>query len=629
MTENTEKKVKKPKKKGPIRYEAIVPVLILSLITFIYFSFYFDHHLKKVFEYVGTQANGAEVNLDGVRTSFLTGSFDMDRLQITDPAQPSHNSLEVGNVHFQYLWDALLRMKFVVEDASINNIQLMKPRSSPGFVLPPKPASPSKIEALQNEVMAQVKNKYGTNVLGDVIALLEGGDPKDQLEKIRGELKSELRAKAMVADVSAKKELWDGRIKQLSDTSKLKDIETQVQAISKEKGVLQQAQGVKKLTDLLKEVEKQYKEVQSASKQLQAEVNAVAEYPKELQRLVNEDVNSLKDRFQIPKIDFKDMAMHLFAGQFAHYIAKARTYQAMAEQYIPEKKEQEEVIPPKRSEGESFEFPITKGYPFFWLKRAAISSQGTKDSYSGNVSGELTHVTTAPKQINKPLRLDLQGDFPTAQIMGVKALFTLDFTREIGRQSALIQVNSFQVPEKLFVNDDKIKFGFLNAIGTSTISANLERENVKMSWISALNKPQFIIETQNKLAKEILGNVVNSIPVININGSAAGTFKDLKLNITSNLGEELGQGFRKEIGLKVADAQNKLTSMVEEKINQPKEQLMSQIGGNNKNLAQLGNLQEVYKKNEDRIKAEIEKLKKGSTNDLKDKGKKLLKGIKF
>lgn len=629
-TDNKDTK-KKKKRGGPIRYEAIIPVLVLSLLTYLYFAFYFDYHMKKLIEYVGTQANGAEVNVDAVRTSFIRGSFDLDRLQITDPEKPTHNSLEIGNMHFQYLWDALLRMKFVVEDASINNIMLLSKRNKPGYVLPPKPATPSKMEAIQDQVMSQVKNKYSTNVLSDILAIAGGEDYEAQLQKIRGELKSEARVNAMVADVNAKKQFWDNRIKELSDTSKLKEIETTLTSVRNEKNFVNQAQGVKKLTDLLNDVQSQYKEIEKSSRQLQSEVNALTNYPKELQTLINEDIASLKNRFSVPQIDFKEMAMHLFAGQFAEYIAKARKYQAVAEQYIPEKKKQEnEVIPPKRSEGKYYQFPITTGYPLFWLKRAAISSKGTKDSYSGNVSGELTNVTTSPKQIRKPIVLDVRGDFPATNIMGVKAVLTADFTQDIGKQSALIQVNSFQVPEKLFVNDNKLKFGFMNANGSMTLSAALQEEQVKMNWNSALTKPQFLVETSNKVAKEMLTNVVNNISVITINGDARGSFKNLDMNITSNLGTELGAGLTREIGAKVTAAQNKINTLVEEKINRPKAELMAALNGNKANLKDIGNLQDLYKKNEDKIKAEIANLKTGGgVEKLKEKGKKLFKGIKL
>lgn len=632
MSENNKQSSKIPKKKGPIRFEAIIPVFILSLLTFLYFSIYFDLHMKKAIEYIGTQANGAEVNVDSINTSFIKGSFDLNRLQVTDAERPSHNSLEIGNMHFKYLWDALLRMKFVVDDASINNIQLAKPRSSPGKVLPPKPKSPSKIDQLQSEVMAQIKNKYADNVLGDTLALIGGADYKAQVQEIRETLKSEIRANAMVADVKTKKEFWDKKVKELSDTSKLKAIEEQIQSVSKNKNIIQKAEGIKKLTDLLKEVNAQYKSLQLASTQLQTEVATVSKYPTELQTLVNQDVNSLKDRFSIPKLDFKEMAMHLFAGEFAGYIAKARKYQAIAKQYIPEKKaaSADEIVPHKRSEGISYQFPITTGYPLFWLKRAAISSKGTADSYTGQVSGELSNVTTAPKQIGKPIKLEMKGDFPTAQIMGVKVLLAADFTKTIGSQSALIEVKSFPVPEKLFVNDQKIKFGFSKAMASSKISASLIEEQFSMNWDSILNKPQFLIETQNATAKEMLGNIINNIPVININGRASGSFSNLDMSISSNLGDELGNGFKRELGAKVSEAQAKINSLVESKISAQKNELLASLTGTNKNVAQLGNLQDIYKKNEERIQAEITKLKTGGGLDsIKDKGSDLFKKIKF
>lgn len=630
MSENKDtKEVKTPKKKGPIRFEAIIPVLVLSLLTFAYFSYYFDRHLKSLIEYVGTQGNGAEVNVGSIKTSFLNGSFDLNVLQVTDKEKPTHNMLEIENMHFQYMWDALLRMKFVVDDASINNIQISKPRKSPGKVLPPEPAKPSKINELQIEVISQIKNKYGKNVLGDIVTLLEGGDYKDQIDKLRADLKSETRIKTMISDVTTKKEFWDAKVKTLSDTTKIKEIESKIQTISKQKNVLEQAKGVNDLNNLLKEVNKQYKEIESASKQLQTEVNAVAQYPKEIENLVKEDIASLKNRFSVPQIDFKDMAMHLFAGEFAEYIAKARKYQALAEQYLPEKKEKEEVVPPKRSLGKNYEFPITKGYPLFWLKRAALSSKGTADSYSGNVSGELTNVTTSPKTIGKPIVLDMRGDFPGAKVMGVQALIKADFTKAISEQTAKIKVGSFIVPEKMFVNDEKLKFGFKNAVGSSTIEATLKQEQVSMSWNSSLNKPLFIIESKTKLAQEILTNIMNAIPVITINGSVAGTFKNLDMNISSNLGDELGNGFKREIGNKIAEAQNKIQSLVDDKIMKPKNDLMAAIGGNKANLSSLSNVGELYKKNEDRIKVEIEKLKKGGTKGLQEQGKKLLKGFKF
>jgi uncharacterized protein (TIGR03545 family) len=625
--------IKNIKKKGPIRIEAVIPVTIIFFLSYVYFTYYFDRHMKNLFEYVGTQANGAEVNVASVKTSFLKGSFDLNGLQVTDAIKPSQNLISLQNIHFSYLWDALLRMKFVVEEASITSIQIYSPRKTPGFVLPPKPASPSKIEAIEAEVMGQLKDEFKKNVLGDLIDIIEGGDPKEQLEIIREELKSEKRVKEMISDVEAKKKVWDEKVKTLSDNSKIKEAEEQVQKITQQKNILEQAKGLKDLGDVLKDVQKQYKDIQKSSKELEGEIKSVTQYPKEIESLIKEDVASLKDRFKVPEIDFKDMAMTLFAKEFFGYIAQARKYQALAKEYIPEKKQEEPLIPPPRKVGKNYEFPILKGYPLFWLKKAAISSKGTKDTYSGEITGSLTNVTSHPKMIKIPLKLAFDGDFPGLNIRGVHGLITVDHTQAVAKQSADFSIKAFLIPEKLFVNSDKMKFGISNATGATQIKASLTNNEVDMRWESQILKPSYIVETHSKLAKEMLTNILNGIPTITINGSASGAFKNLNLNINSNLGDELGAGLKREVGAKVTEAKVKIEKMIDEKINGPKNQLMSQLGGNQNLIAQLKNVEGLYKNNEDKIKSEIEKFKKNgqskALDGLKDKGKKLFKGLKL
>lgn len=632
MTTEQKAPEKKPaKKKGPIRWEAIIPVTIICAGAYAYFAWFFDQHLKKAIEYVGTQANGAEVNVASVKTSFLRGSFDLNGLQVTDKDMPTHNALSLDNVHFQYMWDALLRMKFVVDDASINQIQVASKRNKPGFVLPPEPAKPSKLDGLQKEVLDQVKKEYSQNMLGDLIGLLEGADPKDQLEKIREELKSEKRVKEMIADVETKQKVWEGEVKRLSDTSKLKEIEAQVQAVKAEKNVLKQIAGAKELNDLLKDVQKQAKEIKGAGKKLEGEIRTVAAYPNEVQALVKDDIASLKNRFKIPELDVKDMAMALFAKEFGDYIAKARKYQALAKQYLPEKKEREEVLPPPREIGKTYEFPITKSYPLFWLKRAAISSTGTPGSYSGNVSGELTNVTTSPKWVKKPIVLDLKGDFPASEMYGVQAKVTADFTGAVARQGLDLKVATFAIPGRMFSESDKLKFGLKKATGSTTLTAALQDGSMKMSWNAQISKPDWLVEAKSNLAQELLSGIVQGIPLIYVNGDVSGPWKALNMSITSNLGDELANGMKAQVSRKIAEAEGRLQALVDEKIKGPQAQLMGQLKGNGDFLSQIKNADQLYKANEDKIKAEIAKLQKGGggKGGLEEQGKKLLKKFKF
>jgi hypothetical protein len=151
-----------------------------------------------------------------------------------------------------------------------------------------------------------------------------------------------------------------------------------------------------------------------------------------------------------------------------------------------------------------------------------------------------------------------------------------------------------------------------------------------MNWTGTITKPQWLVEAQSKLAQELLTGIVNGIPVVFINGSVDGTWKNLSMKINSNLGDELASGMKEQVGKKIQEAEGKLKALVDEKIKLPQQQLMSQLNTNGDLLSQIKNVDQFYKNNEDKIKAEIAKLQKGGgSGSLKDKGKKLLKGIRL
>ena len=187
MTNSTDKKEKKVKKKGPIRFEAIIPISIILVLTGLYFHFFFDSHLKAGLEWTGTQIHGAEVNIKSIKTSFFRAHFRLDGLQVTDKEQPEQNLVELESIRFGMLWDALLRAKVVINEAALENIQIYTKRDSPGEVLP-KPteeeAKNSIVAKSQKAILDQAKADYDQNILGDVANLLGGGgSSKDQLKK--------------------------------------------------------------------------------------------------------------------------------------------------------------------------------------------------------------------------------------------------------------------------------------------------------------------------------------------------------------------------------------------------------------------------------------------------------------
>lgn len=625
MTEN-----KKKKARGPIRYEAILPVLILSALTFIYFSVFFDRHVKSLAEYIGTQVNGAEVNIGEVDISFIKGSMTVTRLEVTNLEDNLQNTIEVGKMKFQLTWDALLRMKFVVEDASIEDIMLMSKRRRPGKILPPSPAKPSKTEELQAELVSQVQSKYQGNVLENLITFLDGSSVDEQINEIRGTLKSEARINEMIKNIDSRKEYWDQEIKNLSDQKLVKDIEKKIQVLKNEKNDLKKLSMVKEIAGDIKEVDNKIKSLKDKSSQLQSEVKSFSNFPKEIEALIKEDTLNLKNRFSVPELDFKDLALSLFAKDFVKYLTTFRKYSQVAKQYLPEKKdvpEEEKVVPPKRSEGKTYHFPVTTGYPFMWLKHASISSKGTDGSYVGDVKGKLTDVTSDPKLIKKPAILDVSGNFPTINLLGVKAIYSLHHHIEVPFQEAFMQVNEFKLFEKMFVNDKDKKFGISEAKGSSTIKARIQNNTVDMTLLSHFTEPHYLVSLNSKSATSTLNRILNNIPTINLEAHAKGPFSKLNIDLNSNLGAELGKGLKNELTAQIASAENKINAMIDQKIKGPQNELLSKVNLSSDQLKSLNNLEALYQKYETQLQTELKKVQGGQGEKLKEQGKKLLKGL--
>ncbi len=633
-TENTKKK----KAKGPIRLEVILPVTILCGLTYAYFTFYFDKHLKDGIEWAGTQGVGAEVNVGSLKTSFISGSFKMNKLEITNKEKPNHNIIEIGNIRFKFLWDALLRAKFVVEDASILTIQMDTKRSSPGKVIPPPPPSDNSMMAkVQNQIISQAKDRFKGNVLGDVIALAEGINYQDQIEKLRDSLKSEARINEMMVEVNSKKEYWDGEIKRLSDTSVIDEIQNEYKAFEQEKNSIEKAKKIPTLIKLADKAKKQIEDIQTSAKTLQTEVTKITAYPKEVENLVKQDISSLQGHFKIPKLDFSDFSSMLFGTDLMNYVVQAKKYQAMAKQYMPEKKkedESEKIIPPQREVGKTYTFPITKGFPLFWLKNAAISSKATEGEFAGDFSGSLSNVTTSPKVVGIPTVLDLKGDLKAKKINGVQLKVTVDHTKMKPKQMLEMKVASFPVPEKMLSNSSDLTFGLKESNAKVNFSATLYDESLDIRWINVLNSPNYVVEAKNKVIQEVISNVVKGIPTVSLEARAHGPWSDINWSLKSNLGEDLATGLKAEVGKKIDEAKAKLEGLINEKILAKKTELLNQVNqtkakyeGELKKLIAKGD--EQKKKIETELKEAQQKATGGATDKLKEQGKKLLKGFKL
>ena len=584
-TANPEAK-KKKKAKGPIRTEAIVPSVIIIALVYGYFYFFFDTHLRKLMEFSATQMYGAEVNIEKIETSFWGASFRMKGLQATDASQPSRNLFEVGEVRFEMLMDALLRAKAVVRDASILDVKAYTPRKSPGKVLPPPKPGSGILAKAEAQMKDQIRQKLNQNFLGDIVEVLSGVDPKQQLATIKADLKAVARAESLENELKAKKTEWEKRIKELPRPKDVKDLEAQVKALNfKSRNPLEIAQNVKKAKEIIGEAQAKVKLVDQGQRDLTNDINTYTAAIKSLEQMAEADVADLQKRLKLPSIDAKEFSTQLFLSQLESKLVSVRKYVEIARKYMPPKKTPEQIaaekneklVPPPRGAGRTYTFPITTGYPLFWLKHAALSSEITQSEWAGKVKGELKDFSTEPSQIGLPFRATLNGDFPKQNIRGLEIAATVDHTTEKSKESLRMEVASYPLGQMLLSNSEKVRFGLKQAAAATKLEATLADQALTLAINASFREPQFLVETQNAKVQEILSNVLQGIPLVTFAANASGSFDKFGFNVDSNLGQSLSAGFKKELDAKLGDAKTQLRAQVEAKLAGPRKQVQEQL----------------------------------------------------
>ncbi|HEY8278479.1 MAG TPA: TIGR03545 family protein [Bdellovibrionota bacterium] len=575
---------KKPK--GPIRTGALVPSLIFLGLIYAYFFFFFDGYLRRGIEFAATRVHGAEVDVARVHTSFLKATFQLTGLEVTDKEKPERNLFQVGEIRFAALWDALLRGKVAIEEASVLDVQAYTPRKSPGYVLPPPPPStPGLLAKAQEQILAQTRAHFNQNFLGDIADVAAGTDPKAKLKEIQGNLKTEARAKELEKELEAKQAEWKKRAAELPKAADIQALESKIKALDLSgKNPLELANNLKKAKDIVAEAQGKVKQVEVAQSQLTGDIQKYNNSIADLQRFAQQDVADLQKQLQIPSLDPKEFSRQLFMAQVEKRLGSVRKYIEIARKYMPAKgattkEKSEELLPPARGVGRTYHFPITKGYPLFWLKQAKVSSEISQSEWAGKVWGGLSDLTSSPSQLGRPTKLHIAGDFPKQNIHGLDLQAVIDHTGEQAKETIKASVAAFPVTDQKFSDSADVKLGVKRATAATSMNGSLVNQSMNLDLSGRLEKPEFEFDAKSPIVKEVLGAALKGLPAVTMRAVVTGSWDKFDIWIDSNLGSELSKGFQKQLQAKLGDAQAKLSSLVNDKIGPSKKKLQDLLGG--------------------------------------------------
>lgn len=642
MTDQTQAKIRK-KVKGPIRFEAIIPILIICTGVWAYVTIFLDSHLKYAMEFAASRIHGAEVEIDRVNLRLSEPSLTVIKLQITDKNNPSQNAIAVDKIRLALLWDALLRAKLVISESSITGLALNAPRKRPGQVYPENPKksdqTPSVTDQLKAELQAEAEARTKNNILGDIANILAGNDTMDQLNLIREQLQAEAKVKELESNLTAKKSTWTKRFDELPKPEAAKAVLDKIRAtkidFSNPTTAKSQLEGLK--ADIAR-VDEMVKAYQAGQKDLEKDVADFNTSLKEIDEATRKDLETLQNRFKIPSIDSESITKSLLSKFLGDKLARLTRFIDQAKAYLPDRSEKAqagkpEFIPHPRGSGRTYKFPVSSGYPLVWLKKAELSSQSTPNGFTGDFRGLLKNITTEPNLIKLPASLEVYGNAPKQEISDIDLRLVLDYRQEIASADLVLTVGSHPLPETNFTDSGDVEFTLLPSLGALKAKAQFTGSEIRARIEETIKDPNFKTGAKSPIVAEALKTATNRIKKLDMKIDLVGSFSHQKIGLDSNLGSELASGFQIHLKQKVDQARSKIKSFVDGRVSSEKSRLTGEYAKARSSIMDQVKTKETDFKN---LQAELQKALKDkgsfddkSRKDIENKAKDLLKKIKI
>ena len=389
-----------------IRWPGLIgfPVVV-TIVAALWFLF-MDSHVRRAVETAGTAIVGAEVDLAKAHVTIVPLSVTLSGLQVTDPAAPGTNSIEIGRIAFSLDSLNLFRRKVIIDEMSAEGMRFGTQRKRPGKVKvpPPKPPEGKKKEAA-----------LPSFTLPDVKTLL-------QQEKFQ----SPALIEQAQADLKKKTEAWQTTTASLPDKAALDAYQERIRKLKEARkgGLAGLTAAAADALALTKDLNRELDKVKKAKADFGHDLAAAKALVEKAERAPLDDVRRIADKYSISSEGLANLSQALFGGGVRSWVDKGVLWYGRLKPLFDrpaEKKGKTEIVKPLRGKGVDVRFREERPLPDFLISTIKASLQPE----AGTFTGTIRNVTPDQAILGKPLTLSFTGS-GMKDVQGANISATLD-----------------------------------------------------------------------------------------------------------------------------------------------------------------------------------------------------------
>jgi uncharacterized protein (TIGR03545 family) len=599
------------------RWSGLLPFVIVTAALAALWWLLLDTLVKHGIESVGTEMVGARVELDSADVGLVPLKLQLKRLQVTDPEQPMHNMVEVGDMVASLEPWKLLMGQVVIDEMSISGLQLNTPRSRSGAIA-------KKTEAVKEQGEEKSLGKQAGEVLGQ----LAGELPSAKEVLAKEPLLVTSRSEELKTNYQQSQQRLEQLQAQLPDKKAQQSYQQRFkQATEGQPKTLQEFNARKKELEQLQSELKAVKQNLAQTKEhLQLSGKELAQQLAALKRAPGEDLKRLREKYSLSAEGGLNLTRLLFGDRAHYWAATALTWYQRVEPYLAsDEGEKAQEMKPQRATGRFIRFPSKAPTPDFLLRKAKFQAVLP----IGDIDGELHDLTHQPQILGRPATLTASASrLKRVEQLALDATFDHRDSAKAEDHMAL-KLKGLQLEGVELIGSDSFPLALQQARSDIDGTLSLRQGALKAAFNSDFSGARFTAEAKGDIARELAASLA-AIDQFRVEGSIGGSLASPKLTLRSDLDQRLSGQFKKRLKARQAEFEQKLRAELESRISSPRtkyEQKLKQLKNTEKEVDAL------IAENERMLKAKLADFQQQQQQQLQqkadDKLKEQLKGLKF
>lgn len=510
-----------------IRWQGLGAFLGVVIIVFIFWFLFIDGFIERMIEKFGTKAVGAKVELAGADLALFPAGLTLNGLQITNPDDPMKNAVEISAVNLSLDTLNLLRRKVIIDEMTLNGVQLDTKRKTSGAVVG------------RTGILPTAPKKAAKKGLCGEIALpaFEVPDVKEILNK-EG-LQSIKLVQSLQADIQSEKEQWQDQLSDLPDKKKFDEYRQRIEQLkSGKKGSLGGLLGAgSDAVNLQKEIQGDIDRIKQARQKFDDKKASLKTRLGQAAKAPLKDVERLKKKYGLSQQGLANMSRLVLGYKLCGWTQKAiEWYEKLKPAMERAKKEKEEgpvAVKPIRGSGVNVRFKEYAPLPDFLIRRMRANVQ----LEIGDLEGKAANITPDQDVLGIPLTFEFSGD-KMERLHFVKIEGALDHIAPSHSKDTInVHIKGYEAHNVALSDKPKWPLTLKNAFADLKLSAILKGDRIKADLDAGLRSASFSAGSQEKdnlLAKAIV-SALSNVSEFTAKAVLTGTLDEYDIELTSDL----------------------------------------------------------------------------------------------